>query len=209
MRIKQRLSDRIAAAVLGTMGFALVGCQNLEIHTPNYSPATVSMKVVEAKYSQVGDHCYVNVLALQAGLQGWKEKYLSRDGLLDAQIVLRIPAVAVERNWSNRGDLLDGYVFLGSALGRVAAWRVVTGRATTIVGSAGPQISLEVEVEPIYPEERARRRLQGHVPDTLVLKKVELQSDSRVPSLILAAKNTRIVPALRQWEGRSAGDNLR
>jgi hypothetical protein len=207
MRTWLRNQNRLAILVLGAMVLSATGCQDLEIHTSSYSPDRIGLKILEGKYYRIGGYYYVNLSTLRGGWQGWKERYLSRDALLDAQIVLRLPAATLGPSQS-KVDPLEGYVFLGSSLGRVVAWRVASGEATASLRTRKLEISLKLGLEPVYPEERVRRHSSNLKLDTLSLKRVKLESDARVPSLILSPDNTRIVPSLKEWKATSTAGSL-
>ena len=190
---------KIATTLTSLLVICACGCRDITIRSGSADFATFKGNLVEARYLSAGAHQYISLVAIQGGFDGWKERYLARDGLIGVQLVLRLPIITKKTAVYAITAECDGYVFLGTALGPVLAWRVTSGSVTAKPSTKGLEITGELQIERTYPEP------SGTVPvsmatDSLSLGKVPLIFDKELASKILAPTNIKIQPDLVSWQ---------
>jgi hypothetical protein len=185
----------LTGVVLVLVG-VIVSCHDVTMRADFGERGSVAADVVEAKYFRTRDGTYVSVRAEQGGWLGWKERHLSRDGLIVLQLVFKIPLADYGRLYQASRDC-EGYVFAETAVGPIGAWSVARGTLQTDVTKKGFEIAGDFQLEPTYPKTRLGQ--PGRF-DNVHFAGISLAADPGLGPKVLTRANITIEPRLKAWE---------
>jgi hypothetical protein len=145
---------------------------------------------------------YASVLALQVGWKGWKERHLSRDGLLGVQLVLRCPPLGASRIYSVPEEC-QGFLFLGVS-GPIESWPLSRGTVTIKRVEDVLELSGELQLGEVDSTSQSPQTKAGTTP-SLAVRKTRLEQNANTLREIQASGNLRAIPELGAWAQASDG----
>lgn len=189
-----------AVAIILATGF-IVGCSGEALELSDGERVESFADPLKGSYVELDEHTYVSVLAVQAGWRGWKERHLSRDGLLGVQLVLRCPPVEAPRTFSVPEEC-QGFLFLASS-SPIGSWSVSRGTVTIEREAKRLEISGQLQ---LGESNRAAdsQRTQSKSASRLAIRKASLAQNADTLREIRAKGNLETVPELRVWASEIA-----
>lgn len=145
----------------------------------------------ECLFQPIDGSTLVSIGMVQSGLDGLRERYLSRDGLTSAQLILRL-SEEIGPGATRSMRAADGYLLVSHG-GPLKVWRLSPSQSLWSRTGGAALLSLEARLE----SHAGAAAEEG--PATLSLHEVRLVQDEQALARVGSAGNREKIDSLARW----------